>query len=225
MSAATASISTPETRNDVFTDMPVAASTIVYVGTMAAVDASGNVNPAADTAGLHVLGRCDGTPRTTDSASGGASALVGSDGNNSAGSAGAVTVDIKQGIFRWNNKSGNLITKAMIGQPCYVYDDNTVGIAGGTSHSIVAGIVWDVDSTGVWVDTRRQGARLALATQTQDTLTDSSGGTASTTIAAIAAGSSYAQADLVALKNAVATFAAENAKIKTDIAAILAALG
>lgn len=40
-------------------------------------------------------------------------------------------------------------------------------------------------------------------------LTDSSGGTASNTIAAVAAGSSYAQADLTALKNAVASITAK----------------
>lgn len=38
-------------------------------------------------------------------------------------------------------------------------------------------------------------------------LTDSSGGTASNTLAAIIAGAAYAQADLVALKDAVASFA------------------
>ena len=38
-------------------------------------------------------------------------------------------------------------------------------------------------------------------------LTDSSGGTASDTLAAVTAGATYAQADIVALKNAVASLA------------------
>ena len=42
-----------------------------------------------------------------------------------------------------------------------------------------------------------------------DTVTDSSGGAASLTFAAITAGGAYAQADLVALKNAVASIAAQ----------------
>lgn len=41
------------------------------------------------------------------------------------------------------------------------------------------------------------------------TLTDSSGGTASDTLASIAAGASYAQADMVAVKNAIASLAAK----------------
>ena len=48
-------------------------------------------------------------------------------------------------------------------------------------------------------------------------LTDSTGGTASGTLAAIAAGASYAQADLVAIKNALASIAAQNAAIITAL--------
>jgi len=44
-------------------------------------------------------------------------------------------------------------------------------------------------------------------------LTDSSGGSASGTIAAIAAGGSYAQADLVAIKNALASIVAQQTAI------------
>lgn len=40
-------------------------------------------------------------------------------------------------------------------------------------------------------------------------ITDSSGGTASATVAAIAAGASYAQADMVAAKNAIASLTAK----------------
>jgi hypothetical protein len=39
-------------------------------------------------------------------------------------------------------------------------------------------------------------------------LTDSTGGTASTTLASIAAGASYTQADMVAVKNALSSLAA-----------------
>jgi len=63
----------------------------------------------------------------------------------------------------------------MIGQPCFVYDDNTVGIAAGTSHNIVAGIVADVSSDGsrVLVDTRRLGPSISpyALTSTQNATT------------------------------------------------------
>jgi hypothetical protein len=60
----------------------------------------------------------------------------------------------------------------------------------------------------------------AAAAQTQDSLTDSTGGTASTTLAAITAGAAYAQADMTAIKNAIASLAAQLAKIRTDVANI-----
>lgn len=41
------------------------------------------------------------------------------------------------------------------------------------------------------------------------TITDDTGGTASTTLAAITAGASYAESDMVAVKNALATLAAQ----------------
>lgn len=52
-------------------------------------------------------------------------------------------------------------------------------------------------------------------------LTDSTGGTASGTLAAITAGSSYAQADMTAVKNALASLAAQ----VEDIRAALVAAG
>lgn len=69
------------------------------------------------------------------------------------------------------------------------------------------------------------GAASGTVTQTQDTITDSTGGTPSTTFAAITAGATYAQGDLVAIKNALSSSAAENAKIKADIAALKTATG
>lgn len=48
-----------------------------------------------------------------------------------------------------------------------------------------------------------------------DALTDSTGGTASNTLAAITAGASYAQADITAIKNALASLAAKQAQMQT----------
>lgn len=48
-------------------------------------------------------------------------------------------------------------------------------------------------------------------------LTDSTGGTASNTLAAITAGGSYAQADMTAVKNALASLAAKLALIQTAL--------
>jgi hypothetical protein len=53
------------------------------------------------------------------------------------------------------------------------------------------------------------GATAQGAPPTVAQVTDSTGGTPSSTLAAIAAGSSYTQADMVAAKNALASIAAE----------------
>lgn len=50
-----------------------------------------------------------------------------------------------------------------------------------------------------------------------DALTDNTGGTASNTVAAITAGSSYAQADLTAIKNGLASVIAKIAAIQTAL--------
>lgn len=51
----------------------------------------------------------------------------------------------------------------------------------------------------------------------QVAITDSSGGTPSNTIAAITAGAAYAQADLIALKNAVASLATKFNQLRSDL--------
>jgi hypothetical protein len=60
----------------------------------------------------------------------------------------------------------------------------------------------------------------AAAAQSQTSLTDNTGGSVSTTLAAITAGAAYAQADMTAAKDALASIAAELALIKTDVANI-----
>ena len=64
-------------------------------------------------------------------------------------------------------------------------------------------------------------AQAAAAAQTQDTVTDSTGGSVSTTLAAITAPAANATTsltdDMTAVKNALASIAAQLAKIKTDV--------
>jgi hypothetical protein len=65
------------------------------------------------------------------------------------------------------------------------------------------------------------GAGQANVVQTQTALTDNTGGTVSTTLAAITAGASYAQADMVAAKNAIASLKAELTLARADVAALI----
>ena len=63
-------------------------------------------------------------------------------------------------------------------------------------------------------------ASQAAVTQTQTALTDSSGGTAATTLAAITNAANAGSADVAPTANAIASLAAELAKVKTDVAAL-----
>lgn len=67
-------------------------------------------------------------------------------------------------------------------------------------------------------------AQAAAAAQTQDAVTDSTGGSVSTTLAAITAPAADATtsltADMTAVKNALASIASQLAKIRTDVANI-----
>lgn len=131
MAALTADRNAPKRPGDLF-DYPVAASKKIYTNAMVVLDSSGNAEPATTATGKKAVGR--------------ATALA----DNSTGTAAAITVSIEAGVFLWAN--GDSITKTSIGSTAYAVDDQTVAKTA-TGKSAV-GIIVDVDSTGVWVDTR-----------------------------------------------------------------------
>lgn len=112
--------------------LKVAASTIIYQGSLVALDASGFAIPAAGSTGLQVAGRAEETV------------------DNSTGSAGDLSVDVTQGVHKWGNKGGDLVTQALVGRDCYMEDDQTVRLTATASSS--AGKVEEIDADGgVWV--------------------------------------------------------------------------
>ena len=78
--------------------------------------------------------------------------------DNTGGANGDVTVRVRRGIFQYNNSTGSdEITKADIGNECYVVDDETVSKTAGDDGQgnptrSAAGKVFDVDDEGVWVE-------------------------------------------------------------------------
>lgn len=65
------------------------------------------------------------------------------------------TVAIRRGIRHFKNiATGTTVTAAHIGSVCYVSDEETVQVvaAENIATSIVAGLVYDLDDDGVWVD-------------------------------------------------------------------------
>ncbi len=130
---------------------PVAATTTLYAGTIGCIDTAGNAVPATLTTGLKVVG------------------CVQKLADNSAGLAGAISVEMKAGVFHFLNYASDLIADTERGETCYVHDNQTVRKTSASGTTSVAGTVIDVDSTGVWVG---MGFEFMLAPEAADGLSD-----------------------------------------------------
>lgn len=72
--------------------------------------------------------------------------------DNTAGADGDLSVEVAKGTYRFaNSASTDAITKAEIGDDCYIVDDQTVAKTSGTNTRSIAGKIVDVDAQGVWV--------------------------------------------------------------------------
>lgn len=133
MAALTADRNTPQKEGEIIV-LPAAAAKKFYAGALVALDAAGRATPGAAATTLKGLGRCE---QAID---------------NSAGAAGAVSVEIRRGVFRFaNSAAGDAITAVEIGADCYIVDDQTVAKTNGGTTRSVAGRIMDVDAQGVWV--------------------------------------------------------------------------
>lgn len=128
--ALTADRNTPSRLGDEHND-PVAAATKIYAGSIVCLDAAGNAVP--------------GSVATTLKARGRAEEQV----DNSAGAAGALTVQSRKGVFRFKNDG--TVARVDIGSTAYIVDDETVADNNGTNTRSSAGTITDVDADGVWV--------------------------------------------------------------------------
>lgn len=114
--------------------VPVAASTKLFGGAIGCRDANGNAVPGAISSTLAALGRVE---QQVD---------------NSAGGAGDQTVRIATGVFQYDNSAASgAVTLAQVGKDCYIVDDHSVTAANAANNKSVAGTVFDVDASGVWV--------------------------------------------------------------------------
>ena len=120
---------------------PAAAAVVVWQGAMVALtDAGANsvAKPASADATLKIVGVA---PSTAD---------------NRLGGAGAIGVDAERGVYLMKNSATDPVTLGDIGKSVFAEDDNTVSKTGapssGTPTQPVAGSVYDVDASGVWVE-------------------------------------------------------------------------
>ena len=133
MTALSADRDTARRPDDKFEHPSIAAVTS-YGGALIMLDTSGNAGPATATTGLIAAGRCDELA------------------DNSAGIAAAINVKVRVGTFKWVNSGANPCDKTDIGDTVYAEDDQTVGNA--SAGLSAAGILRQVDSDGVWVETK-----------------------------------------------------------------------
>jgi len=114
--------------------MPVAGGKKIYAGALVARNSNGYAVPGETAVGLIGLGRAESSV------------------DNTTGTDGSLTIEIRKGVFRFSNSSGSdEITKQDIGLDCYIVDDQTVAKTDGTGSRSRAGKVFDVEPNGVWV--------------------------------------------------------------------------
>lgn len=124
----------------------LAAAVLVYAGAIVMRNSSGYLTKGATATGHFGVGRAEQRA------------------DNSGGSAGAVTVKYRPGVFQFaNSAAGDAIAIADIGKPCFVVDDQTVAKTDGTGTRSLAGFIDDVDAKGVWVRFDEAMARAYLA--------------------------------------------------------------
>jgi hypothetical protein len=133
MAALTADRNTKARVGD-FRESPLAAAVKVYAGAILMRNAAGYLTKGATATGAVGVGRAEAAA------------------DNSAGAAGALKVTWRAGIFFYGNSAaGDLIALADIGKICFIVDDQTVAKTDGGGTRSRAGIVEDVEGSGVWV--------------------------------------------------------------------------
>jgi len=120
-------------RRDGQTFMPlVAADTRIFAGSIVGMTATGHAVPAGGSDAVGILGV----------------AAEGVDNRNDP--EGARFIAVRRGVFAFK-QSGQAITKGHYGKPVTAIDDETVALVTDAAQ-LVAGVIRDVNSDGVWVE-------------------------------------------------------------------------
>jgi hypothetical protein len=122
---------TPRRDDDVY-EYPMAANAKIFAGAMVAL-AAGWAQAGATAVGLVTVGRADEQADNTGRANG------------------ARNVRVRRGVFKYRNSSTDPITAVDIGKQCFIQDDETVARTNGTNTRSPAGVIREVELTGVWV--------------------------------------------------------------------------
>jgi hypothetical protein len=130
MSALTSERNTPARDGRDF-EYPVAAGVKIFQGSLVMMG-GGYAKPGVVGVGLVGVGRAKETV------------------DNTGGAAGALTVPVERGCFRFANAGD--VTLAHVGLPGYVVDDQTVSSSHNTNTRSQGGVIREVDVLGVWLE-------------------------------------------------------------------------
>lgn len=122
---------------------PVAANAVIHAGALVVL-ATGWATPGRTGAGA------DNAAKAADAAT---LQVVGvaEEGVTGGPVNGDVRVKTRAGFFLFDNLSTDPVTRADIGKPCFVVDDETVAKTSPNNTRARAGIVDDLEDAGVWV--------------------------------------------------------------------------
>ncbi|MQP64720.1 hypothetical protein GE253_05100 [Niveispirillum sp. SYP-B3756] len=126
---------TVERRAPTIRDFGLAGGAVIHAGALAVLK-DGWVRPGFTGTGLVAAGRAESRV------------------DNSGGADGDRRVKVKAGTFRFDSATApaaDAITAADIGKVAYIVDDHTVARTDGAGTRSPAGLIWDVDASGVWV--------------------------------------------------------------------------
>ncbi len=116
-------------------NVPVKAGARIHAGSLVVAD-GGYAAPGRKAENLIALGRAE---QAVD---------------NSSGANGDVSVQVRRGLFRWENTAvgAGAVSQAEVGKDVYILDDQTVDKRSAGSSS--AGKCVELEGGGVWVETR-----------------------------------------------------------------------
>ncbi len=138
---------------------PLADNVIVYLGSLVVLDSAGNARPGYVATGLRAVGVANlayvgpiGSPVSGPGTPGSYA-----DNTRPGHAAGAVGIECRRGIFKFDNSAGDPVVAGDLGNACFVFDDHTVSHSDGGATQSVAGRVEQIDSDGgIWVNFQEQ---------------------------------------------------------------------
>ena len=111
---------------------PMAANVTIYMGAIVVLNAAGNADRGTTAVGLIARGIAQET-------------------KTNGANVGENSIRSFPAIARLANLAADAVTRAEIGDDCFIVDDQTVAKTNGGNTRSVAGKVIDLDAQGVWV--------------------------------------------------------------------------